>query len=246
MKISAIDRPVRLPARIADALTREIEEGRLKPGDRLPTEQYLADNFGVSRNVVREAIAQLRSAGLVTSRQGLGSIVAHPEDAERSFHIELDPEGEANTHQHVYELRLAIEVQAADFAARRGDEALLKAISSTFERMREAERWEAEGVDLDIDFHLAIARASGNPLMVQSIGFLAGAMRKTIVATRERSGEVIGEVKRLTLDEHAAIRDAILRRDPQAARAAMMIHITNAAHRLGYELFRETDGGGGT
>jgi DNA-binding FadR family transcriptional regulator len=67
-------------------------------------------------------------------------------------------------------------------------------------------------------------------------------MRKTIVATRERSGEVIGEVKRLTLDEHAAIRDAIVGHDPAAAREAMMRHITNAAHRLGYDIFREEAG----
>jgi GntR family transcriptional repressor for pyruvate dehydrogenase complex len=241
MKINAIDRPVRLPARIAEALAHEISEGRLKPGDRLPTEQYLAQNFQVSRNVVREAIAQLRSAGLVTSRQGLGTIVA--ESGEASFHIDIGAAGDANAFQHVYELRLAIETQAADFAARRGDERLLQTVSETFERMRDAERWEAEGVDLDIEFHLAVAHASGNPLMAEAIGFLAGSMRETIVATRERSGEVIGEVKRMTLDEHEAIRDAIVARDPVRARQAMFAHITNAAHRLGFEIFRETEAG---
>lgn len=243
MRINAIDRPVRLPARIAEALTREIAEGRLKPGDRLPTEQYLAENFGVSRNVVREAIAQLRSAGLVASRQGLGSVVAKAGEAERGFHIDMEQGGDANAFQNVYELRLAIEMQAADFAARRGDAAHLKAVSDSYERMRDAERWQAEGVDLDIEFHLAIARASGNPLMAEAIGFLTGGMRQTIVATRERSGEVIGEVKRMTLDEHEAIRDAILAGDPDGARAAMLAHITNAAHRLGYDIFRE-DGNG--
>jgi GntR family transcriptional repressor for pyruvate dehydrogenase complex len=238
MRINTLDRPVRLPARIADALAREITEGRLKPGDRLPTEQYLAENFGVSRNVVREAIAQLRSAGLVASRQGLGSVVAKAGEAERSFHVDMEAGGDAHAHQHVYELRLAIEMQAADFAARRGDAAHLQTIAETYERMRDAERWQAEGVDLDIEFHLAIARASGNPLMLEAIGFLTGGMRQTIVATRERSGEVIGEVKRLTLDEHAAIRDAILARDPDRARSAMFAHITKAAHRLGFDVFR--------
>src|SRR5690606_24073700 len=112
------------------------------------------------RNVVREAIAQLRSAGLVASRQGLGSVVAKAGEAERGFHIDMEQGGDANAFQNVYELRLAIEMQAADFAARRGDAARLKAVSETFERMRDAERWQAEGVDLDIEFHLAIARAS--------------------------------------------------------------------------------------
>lgn len=240
MKISAIDRPVRLPARIADELAREISEGRLKPGDRLPTEQYLAENFGVSRNVVREAIAQLRSSGLVQSRQGLGTVVSAGR-AEKPFRVDFDMQGGAAVFQHVYELRMGIEMQSAALAAQRASSRQLADITATLERMQEAKQWEADGVDLDIEFHLGVARASGNPLIAEAISFLTERMRQTIMATRERSGVVIGEVKRLTIDEHAAIRDAIIARDPEAASRAVAHHIIHAANRLGYDLAPVTE-----
>jgi GntR family transcriptional repressor for pyruvate dehydrogenase complex len=235
MKISLIDRPVSLPARIAETLLREITERRLKPGDRLPTEQYLAANFGVSRNVVREAIAHLRSAGVLHSRQGLGTVVAQ-NDPDRSFRLDMDASGDGAAFLHVYELRMGIEMEAAALAARRATKAQLKCIDETLKRLQEARRWEMDGVSLDIDFHLAVAEASGNPLMVEAINVLTERMRQTITATRERSGAAIGEVKRLTVDEHAAIRDTIMARKPIAARQAVARHLTSAAHRLGFDM----------
>ena len=241
MRINTLDRPARLPSRIAEALMKEISDGRLKPGDRLPTEQYLAENFGVSRNVVREAIAQLRSSGVVYSRQGLGTVVSD-EEIDKPFHLERLSGTGVLQFQHVYELRVGIEMQAAALAALRGTQAQFDQITETLERMQEAARWEAEGVDLDIQFHRAVAEASGNPLFVDAISFLTNRMRETIIATRQRSGDLIGEVKRLTVDEHAAIRDAILARSPAAARRAVADHISRAAHRLGYDLPRESAG----
>jgi DNA-binding FadR family transcriptional regulator len=240
VKINALERPLSLAAQIAAALTREITEGRLKPGDRLPTEHYLAANFNVSRNVVREAIAHLRSQGMVVSRQGYGTVVA-PVGAEAPMPIDLGA-GRPN-FQHVYELRLGIEMQSAALAARRGAQPAFDAISETLDRMQEVARWETDGVDLDLAFHVAVARASGNPLIVDAIGFLTGQMSETIIATRQRSGAAIGEVKRLTIDEHAAIRDAIVARDADGARRAVLRHITYAAHRLGYDLGEAIDRG---
>ena len=122
MKIDSLDRPARLPVRIASAIMLEINEGRLKAGDRLPTEQFLADSFSVSRNVVREAIAQLRSAGIVHSRQGFGTVVGRG-DAEPPLQADLQSMGEAATFHDVYELRAIVEMQAAAFAARRASDA---------------------------------------------------------------------------------------------------------------------------
>lgn len=245
MKIDSLQQPQRLPARIASAIMREINEGRLKLGDRLPTEQFLADNFDVSRNVVREAIAQLRSAGVLTSRQGFGTVVALDQPDSSRAGQSPTPNDPMSFH-HAYELRAIIESQAAALTARRGNDAQLQAISATLERMQKAERWEKEGVDLDLDFHLAIARASGNPYIFDSIGALTGKMRETIVTTRQRSGGIVGEIRLLTISEHAAIRDAIVARQPDRARQAMVRHIRNAAARLGYDLaWDEGDEGDG-
>jgi len=234
MKIDSLDRPARLPVRIATALMREINEGRLKTGDRLPTEQFLADSFNVSRNVVREAIAQLRSAGAVHSRQGFGTVVGRSES--EPLRVDMAAPDDPLLFHHVYELRAIIEMEGAAFAAVRGSDAQLEAIAATVARIREAERWEREGVTMDIEFHLAVARASGNPYIVESIGFLTGKMRETIIATRERSGGIVGEVRELTISEHEAVTDAILARAPDAARDAMAAHIRNAAARLGYDI----------
>lgn len=232
MKIDSLNRPARLPVQVADALRKEILDGRLKVGGRLPTEQYLSQNFGVSRNVIREAIAQLRSENLVQSKQGLGTIVSAG-SVEHALNFEAAPYGQ------IYEFRLGIEVQAAEFAALRASPEQLKALSETVELMQDAERWEAEGVDLDLGFHVAIAEATGNPLIVDAISYLAARMRNTIEETRTRSGNAVGEIKRLTIEEHAAIRDALVARDPKAAKEAMAAHIRNAAHRLGYDIFDE-------
>lgn len=242
MRIRSLDRPTPLPARMADILVAEISSGRLRPGDRLPTEQYLAANFGVSRNVVREAIAQLRSAGLVSSRQGVGTIVVQTGGAGVAMQPATTAVAADDTQhfRHVYEVRTLIESKAAALAACNGDAAQFSAITHTLERMQEAAQWAAEGVDLDVDFHLAVAQASGNPLIADLLTVLKERMRETIAATRRRSGGVVGEVRQLTIDEHTAIRDAIVARNPGAAQAAMARHITNAAHRLGYPLPRDT------
>lgn len=237
MRIRSLGRPTPLPAQVADILVAEIQSGRLRPGDRMPTEQYLATNFGVSRNVVREAIAQLRSAGLVTSRQGFGTIVVQSGARGAPTRSAAAAGSDETRHfRDVYEVRSALESQAAALAARNGDAVQFAAITRTLERMQEAAQWVAEGVDLDVDFHLAVARASGNPLLAELLTALGERMRETMVATRRRSGGVIGEVRQLTIDEHTAIHDAIMARDPDAAQAAMARHINNAAHRLGYLL----------
>lgn len=238
MKIRSLDRPTPLPAQMAGILVGEIHSGRLRPGDRLPTEQYLATNFGVSRNVVREAIAQLRSAGLVSSRQGFGTIVVQcgGTGVGRQLAATTIASDDTLHFRHVYEVRTLLESRAAALAANHGDASQFAAITRTLERMKEAAQWLAEGVDLDVDFHLAIARASGNPLLGELLTVLRERMRETMVATRRRSGGVIGEVRQLTIEEHTVIRDAIVRRDPGAAQAAMARHISNAAHRLGHPL----------
>ena len=119
MSLGSLERVPQLPTRIVDAIRREIGEGRLKPGDRLPGEQLLADTFGVSRNVVREAIARLRSDGFVQSRQGIGAFVVR--DAPSPvLRIEQDASNDRVSFTHVFELRAMLEVQAAGLAAARG------------------------------------------------------------------------------------------------------------------------------
>ena len=233
MKFSVPERSPRLPAQVANAIMEEIREGRIKPGDRLPTEQFLVQHMGVSRNVVREAMAQLRAVGAVYSRQGIGTIVADPSaSAGPSLQI---PQLDSQALNQAYEIRAILETKAAGLAALRASPEQIAEISDTLHRMDD-ERWEASGVDADIDFHLAIARASGNVFIADTIKSLVVPMRQTVVTTLRRSGTLVGEINSITVREHTAIRDAIASGSAETARRAMAHHICNAAARLGYDL----------
>src|SRR5215510_11354807 len=108
-----------LAERVLTRLSADIRGGRLAPGDRLPTEQELTSSMGVSRTVVREAVAALRADGLVVTRRGSGAYVA--ENPTGPFRIAAPPAGSLAAVLDVMELRLAVEVEAAGFAAERAD-----------------------------------------------------------------------------------------------------------------------------
>ena len=234
MKLGTLDRKPHLPSRIVDAIRREIAEGRLKLGDRLPGEQGLADSFGVSRNVVREAIARLRSDGLVQSRQGIGAFVVR-DAAIPSLHIDPEVLNNRVLFGNVVELRGMREIRAAGLAAQRGSPEQYAAITAALDRMRR--EWSGDvGVDADLDFHRAVALATGNDYIAKVVSFVSEHMRESIFATRSRPGAELETIVRITIAEHEAVHDAILARDPGAAREAMARHIMNAAARVGLVL----------
>ncbi len=235
MSLNTLDRAPQLPTRIVDALRREIAEGRLKPGDRLPGEQVLAETFKVSRNVVREAIARLRSDGVVLSRQGIGAFVVR-EAPLPVLRVEPDASRDREAYTNLFELRAMLEVRAAGLAAGRGSVIQHAAISSALERMRGIEKWADTGVDADLEFHRAVALATGNDYVARVVGFVSEHMRDSIMATRRRPNASLNEIVEITIAEHEAIHDAILARDAAAARRTMETHIINAAHRVGIEL----------
>lgn len=235
MKIDMLGRGPQLPSRIAAQILQEIVEERLKPGDRLPTEQALADSFGVSRNVVREAISRLRSDGIVQSRQGVGAFVVRTAAAP-TLRFDAEALTDRDAFQALFELRAILEIRAASLAARRRSAEQLAALERALDRMRGNEKWAAGGVDADLEFHRAVAEGTGNAYIRMAISFLSEQVRVTIMETRERSAGTVGDIVEITIAEHAAIFDAIAARDPARAHDAMASHIHNAALRLGYRL----------
>ena len=113
-----IRRSEHLPARIAQQIGRDIAEGRILPGEKLPTEHVLAKGFGVSRSVVREAIAQLRNEGLVETRQGVGAFVTELQ-ARASIRIEQDDLHDRQSFRDLFQLRLPLEIEEIGRASRR-------------------------------------------------------------------------------------------------------------------------------
>ncbi len=232
MKFDPLDRTPHLPSRIANALQAEIDKRRLKPGDRLPGEQALAETFGVSRNVVREAIARLRSDGVVQSRQGIGAFVMR-DAASPILRIEPDALSDRASFANVFEVRAMLEVRAAGLATKRGTPAQKQAITAALDRMRGTEKWADAGVDADLEFHRAVALATGNDYIAKVVSFVSEHMRDSIMATRRRPSARLDAIVEITIAEHVAIHDAIVGGAATEARAAMQHHIINAAARAG-------------
>ena len=208
----------------------EILRGNLKPGDRLPTEQEFAAMHGVSRAVIREAIAKLRHEGLVVSRQGIGAFVASPE-AANSLTLEPNSLAVPEDYRHLYELRLMLETGAAELAAiQRTDEDLAE-MARCIDNMAKVKDLHGAYVETDIAFHRAVAGATKNPFVSLFISFVDVKLQESIlVALRSLDFATTSAISR---GEHQLIYDAIAAGDPAAAAAAMRSHLTNSSRRLG-------------
>jgi len=231
----ALLRPLR-PARnlgeeVVARIAGEIRGGRLAPGARLPTELELMAAMGVSRTVVREAVAALRAEGLVTTRQGSGAFVAA--DASR-VPFRIDPDGLSSIADvlEVMELRLAIEVEAAALAAERITPDKLSPIALAL-RAIEAAIHRGEGaVNEDFAFHRAVAEATGNPRFAELLEYLGRHVipRQSIrvsVSTPQEQRQYLVRIQK----EHARIHEAIRDGHSAEARKAMRTHLTRSLQR---------------
>ncbi len=209
-------------------LKRRILAGELAPGAKLPAENGLVEEFGVSRTVIREAVSRLQAAGLVETFQGRGSFVL-----EVPGPVELK---EVRTHQDVLELmdfRIGVESEAAGLAAVRRTEPQLLGISRALDDFRQVGADPARSVEADFGFHLKVAVASGNRFYTDVVsGF--GPMMIMLPRTRLDPAYEMSDPDHLTrvIHEHENIHTAIVHGDGEAARAAMRVHLTSTRHRL--------------
>lgn len=229
VRVRQVEREVKLPVRVAKLISSEIIDGRLRPGDQLPTEQELANMFGVSRNVVREAIARLRTEGVLRSRQGAGVFVTEAQ-ARAAFRIEREELQDVSQFRHLFELRCLLEIEAAGLAASRRGKSDVKSIEVAMKQLSD----DANSIDADLNFHRAIARACGNSYIATFISFISEHVRETIAMGRSTLDPDINA--QIQVKEHSAIHEAILKGEAAQARAAMRKHLANAAKRLGVDL----------
>lgn len=203
---------------LLDNLGRAIVTGRFEK-DGFPTEAELAKQHGVSRSVTREAVKMLTAKGLLSARPRQGTVVQPTTSwnlfdtdvlrwlLERQFSVEL--------LKQFNQLRVAIEPEAAALAARFADDADLQRIGDGLERMKAAEQGLDDTLEADIAFHVAILRGSGNPFYAQFREVVSTALRTSIRFTNRIKGRTA------SVADHAAVRDAIVARDPDKARTAM-------------------------
>jgi GntR family transcriptional regulator, transcriptional repressor for pyruvate dehydrogenase complex len=211
-----------------------IKDGRIAPGEKVPSEAEFIRALGVSRSVVREAISHMQAAGMVETRQGVGTFALAPRPPEKA-QMGLDPETVTTMPDvlSILELRITLETEAAGLAAARRDEAGLADILAALQHFLNQCRDGGETATPDNQFHLAIARASGNRHLHDVLNYLVNtllplARRGSLHLVRNRPPIDISRVTR----EHEDIVNAIARQDPESARAAMRTHLSNSRERL--------------
>lgn len=224
-----MSQPPSLADQVYDKLLTQITEEQFPLHTRLPAEQTLAASCGVSRPVLRAALARLRDDGIITSRRGSGNYVARRPNRQVMSFVPL---GSITDIQRCYEFRIDIEGAAAGWAARRRDDDDLAALEAAYRRMDETYREHALGVDADQMLHLAIARATKNIFfetvldsLGQQIGFGMKLSRSlTLLADPDRQA--------LVQSEHLHVIRAIRDQNPDAATEAMRAHIAAARNRM--------------
>jgi GntR family transcriptional regulator, transcriptional repressor for pyruvate dehydrogenase complex len=230
--ITSRRRPKTLALGLVEALGNRIREGQLNSGDKLPTEAAIMAEFEVSRTVVREALSKLQAAGLVETRHGIGTFVLGLGEGG-AFRIAPEQMGTLTDVVAVLELRIGVETEAAALAAQRRSEAQLLAMREALAAFTAAAEAGRDAVAADFQFHLEVARATGNPHFEQLMGTLGAS---SIPRARLPGATEIDTAERLTFlkrvnTEHESIFDAIAAKDPEAARAAMRTHLANSRER---------------
>ena len=212
-------------SRLYEQIVQQIEDsilrGDLTEGSQLPAERELAEQFGVSRTAVREAIKALQEKGLVDAFPGRGTFVTS--GTSNSMRRSLDriiKASEQDGWAYLVEVREILEPEIAALAATRADAEDLAAMHQSVEKMDKAVRDSEAFIEADLDFHLALAEAAGNPIVLSLIDSIIGLLREQ----RLRISHVEGGPER-GQRYHRRILEAIEGHDAHAARVAMQAHL---------------------
>jgi GntR family transcriptional repressor for pyruvate dehydrogenase complex len=221
MSIYKVVQTSRLFEQIVQQIEESIKNGQLKEGDRLPPERELALQFGVSRTAVREAVKTLREKGLVEAYAGRGTfVITRTSESIRQNLDRMLRSGHPQSTAHLTEVREILEPEIAALAAERADEEALAAMREAIAVM-EASRGDSEAfIEGDLDFHLALAEAAANPLILSLIDSIVGLLREH----RIRTYYVEGGPERGQY-HHKRILRAVEHRDTVGAREAMRSHL---------------------
>ncbi|CAH1696691.1 Predicted D-glucarate or D-galactorate regulator, GntR family [Hyphomicrobiales bacterium] len=231
------ERRTNLVGALTEALRQEIADGRLRPGDRLPTESALGASAGVSRTVVREAVAALRAEGLVETRQGAGGFVLAPTNrGDWAGNIE---NATVDDIISVLEIRLAIEVEAATLAAMRRTEKDLEVLKQSLDEFSMLREQGGDTLRADAKFHEALAAATHNPRFISCLRDMGEfAFPRRHLPSSIRNTAVSDDQLLLAEQEHRAIYDGIAAGDGTIAAMAVRVHLGGSRVRYA-SLMRE-------
>lgn len=198
-----------------------------EPGSRLPTERELCAQLGVGRSTLREAMRSLAFIGAIQPRQGSGTYVSTQEDQPVEKLIGLGLMLQRSSVHEVIEVRRILEVEAVRIAAEKHDESDRRQLESVMQTMAQLAAQPAQASRYDVQYHVLLARASHNSVLVHLINGMRRLLEIWITKAVNRQ-PVVEDIVR----EHNDVLRAVFAREPNRAAASMFIHLTNAADRL--------------
>jgi DNA-binding FadR family transcriptional regulator len=220
-----------LTDQVTDTLLRRLANNEWPVRARLPGQNELAKQMSVSVVVVREALARLKAEGLVEPRQGAGVFVVALPGTARAFKVAALAEGDRKRLTDVFEVRITIEVAAAQMAAQRRLGPDVLACTEAFKQLKAALAAGEDAVAEDFEFHLSIAKASHNEFYPELLRYLHQVLIAAIRTARTQTRSMPGRL-RTVQDEHASILQAIVEGNATAAAREMRLHLTHATERL--------------
>jgi DNA-binding FadR family transcriptional regulator len=222
-------------ATLSAYLEEQIVSGRLAAGEKLPSERQLADRHGVSRPIVREALRSLVERNLVEIQPARGTFVRHARATDAAGHLDALYRRSQATPRDLVEARTMLECAAVELAAQRATEDEIEAIART---LIEYDRGTTlfERARYDMAFHLAVARAAGNPVIETMFGSITALTVELMLRSLSDPA-----VARVSIPYHREIYEAIRERDPARARTAMAHHLAVASSHYGDDYDRSIE-----
>lgn len=212
------------------AITRHIRQHDLMPGDKLPSEVSLSKELSVSRTVVREAFRSLAAMQIIELATGKRATVSPIDHGAMSLIIEHGVRTDQINVQQIYDVRRTIETRIVTLAAIRRSDAEAAALLAITDAMRAAAGHPETLMEQDLAFHMALAKASKNPVFALIVGAFQGITRQTWpVGWKSRTTKAAREAM---ISTHEQIADAVMAGDPQKAVSLMAVHFDESVRAL--------------
>ncbi|MGE7758955.1 FadR/GntR family transcriptional regulator [Peribacillus sp. NPDC097895] len=225
-------KPKKIYEEVSDELYEMIRSGNLKPGEQLDSIQQLAENFQVGRPAIREALSALSSMGLIEIKQGEGTFVKTFDPTIMNHPLSAALLMDKDNIKHLLEVRKILESGTAEVAAKKRTEENLSELKEKLSDMEQVSDDEELSDKADIAFHVAVANASQNELLITLMNHVSELMT-----------EKMGDIRRVALyseemtlkqlyQQHVLIYDAIVEQDEARARNAMLFHLQSVEEAL--------------
>ncbi|MCI2285395.1 FadR family transcriptional regulator [Colwellia sp. MSW7] len=229
--LNQVPKSLSLTNELVKSLRDEIQSGTFKTGDKLPSSKVIENQAGVSRSVVREAIAQLKAEGLVDSRQGVGVFVTSIQP-NKSFKIDSSEFESIHDAIQILELRMSVEAEMSGMAAKNRTDEQMENILTCMQAMEVKIAAGEVAIIEDFAFHKSIAEASGNPYFLRFIDYIgSGVIPAREIITKYEKDSGSDGLLIVIQEEHRQIARAIQSQDSELAKASAKAHLSNSIKR---------------